>query len=176
MTSPSCQFLFDNFGALLVKDASVDPTSAAEEVFSTEYPILSKSGFDKETRSSGPRILIDESSRKKSSRFSGGWLIVRPGGASISLDVAFDSAKMKTLGLSVAFSPLNFGEALEQEFLSWTEGLSRLFVQFSNAKISPHSLFLSSDLRAIRLCSQATTRNQDWTVNPPKSKLKIAKQ
>ena len=109
-------------------------------VLSTTYPMVGKTS---------------------SSRMQSGWAIVRPGSATLKLDLAVPAVQKSGLDRNVAFAA---------ELATW-DGLSpRIFMLFDKAPIAAKHIYVSIDKRRVRICTKAGARTEDWTINPPTAK------
>ncbi len=90
-----------------------------------------------------------------------GWAIVRPGSATLQLDLDVPVLQK---------SRMTRFEAFAAELESWDGREPRIFMLFDKAPIPGPAIFMSVDKRHVRICTNAGTRTEDWTVNPPKVK------
>ena len=92
------------------------------------------------------------------SRMQSGWAIVRPGSATLQLDLAvpvIQKSRMTRL------------EAFAAELAAWDGRDARIFMLFDKAPISAQSIFVSVDKRRVRVCTKAGATTEDWTAHPP---------
>lgn len=92
------------------------------------------------------------------SRMQSGWAIVRPGSATLQLDLDVPA---------VLKSRMTRNEAFAAESAAWDGREPRIFMLFDKAPIAAESIFLSVDKRRVRICTNAGARTIDWTLNPP---------
>ena len=89
-------------------------------------------------------------------RITSGWAIVRPGGAVLQ-------QKLATPGL--AYDDRTRVEAFLDELQKW-DGTLRLFLMFDKKPIPVANLFLTADLRAVRICSPQGVETFDFSATP----------
>jgi len=92
------------------------------------------------------------------SRMQSGWAIVRPGSATLQLDLAVPVIQK---------SRLTRFEAFAAELASWDGREPRIFMLFDKAPIAAQSIFVSVDKRLVRICTKSGATTEDWTVRPP---------
>lgn len=92
------------------------------------------------------------------SRMQSGWAIVRPGSATLQLDLAVPAIQK---------SRLTRFEAFAAELATWDGREPRIFMLFDKAPIAAQSIFVSVDKRLVRICTKSGASTEDWTVRPP---------
>ena len=135
----TAEFFMDNFGKHFTKPTS-DAWADVGRVLRGSYPMTGKSSL---------------------SRMQSGWAIVRPGSATLQLDLAV---------LGILKSRMTRFEAFAGELATWDGMEPRIFMLFDKAPISAQSIFVSVDKRLVRVCTKAGAKVEDWTTNPPKVK------
>ena len=129
-------FFMENFGRHFVKPTA-DEWADVGRVLRGSYPMTGKSSF---------------------SRMQSGWAIVRPGSATLQLDLAVAEVRK---------SRMTRYEAFAAELATWDGREPRIFMLFEKAPISAQAIFVSVDTRRVRICTNAGARTEDWTINPP---------
>lgn len=104
---------------------------------------------------SGSYAMIGKPSK---SRMQSGWAIVRPGSATLQLDLAVPV---------ILKSRMTRNEAFLAELTTWDGREPRIFMLFDKAPISAQAIFVSVDRRRVRICTNAGARTEDWTIKPP---------
>lgn len=92
------------------------------------------------------------------SRMQSGWAIVRPGSATLQLDLDVPVIQK---------SRMTRFEAFAAELASWDGREPRIFMLFDKAPIAAQSIFVSVDQRLVRICTKSGATTEDWTVRPP---------
>jgi hypothetical protein len=87
-----------------------------------------------------------------------GWAIVRPGSATLQLDLAVPV---------ILKSRMTRNEAFLAELATWDGREPRIFMLFDKAPVSAKDIFVSVDKRRVRICTNAGARTEDWTIKPP---------
>ena len=77
-----------------------------------------------------------------SSRLASGWAIVKPGNATIQLKLAYPS---------LSYDVRTRFEAMLEALENW-DGQPTLFLTFDKSPLSISNIFLTVDLRAVRIC------------------------
>jgi hypothetical protein len=135
----TAKFFMDNFGKHFCQPSG-DDWADVGKVLRGSYPMVGKNSV---------------------SRMQSGWAIVRPGSATLQLN----------LDLSVVQkSRMTRFEAFAAELATWNGEEPRIFMLFDKAPISAQSIFVSVDKRLVRVCTNSGARTEDWTINPPKVK------
>ncbi len=129
-------FFMKNFGRHFIK-LTGDDWADVGTVLRGSYPMTSKSSL---------------------SRMQSGWAIVRPGSATLQLDLAVPVIQK---------SRMTRFEAFAAELASWDGREPRIFMLFDKAPISAQAIFVSVDKRRVRICTNAGAKTEDWTVKPP---------
>jgi hypothetical protein len=95
----------------------------------------------------------------KQSRLVSGWAIIRPTGTLMQTKLAVSGIEYDELGRSrsVAFA---------EELAAW-DGTPRMFLLFDKASIPISNLFMTLDLRAVRICSPGGIETFDHTQLAP---------
>lgn len=134
MTTAS--FFMDNFGKHFIKPTD-DSWADVAQVLRGSYPMTSKAFL---------------------SRMQSGWAIVRPGSATLQLDLAIPGIQK---------SRMTRNEAFAAELALWDGREPRIFMLFDKAPIPAQAIFVSVDKRRVRVCTKDGARAEDWTVRPP---------
>lgn len=92
------------------------------------------------------------------SRMQSGWAIVRPGSATLQLDLAVPVIQK---------SRMTRFEAFAAELAAWDGKAPRIFMLFDKAPIPAQAIFVSVDKRRVRVCTNAGAKTEDWTIRPP---------
>ena len=129
-------FFMENFGRHFIKPTG-DDWADVGTVLRGSYPMTSKSSL---------------------SRMQSGWAIVRPGSATLQLDLAVPVIQK---------SRMTRFEAFAAELASWDGREPRIFMLFDKAPIAAQAIFVSVDKRRVRICTNAGAKTEDWTVKPP---------
>lgn len=94
----------------------------------------------------------------KTSRLSSGWAIVRPGRSSLQLGV-------KCTGIEITGNTVSRFQAFIADLQNW-EGEPRIYLTFDKRPIPIANLFVTYDLRAVRICSAKGVETFDFTKDP----------
>jgi len=129
-------FFMENFGRYFLKPTG-DNWADVGQVLRGSYPMTTKSSL---------------------SRMQSGWAIVRPGSATLQLDLAIPVIQK---------SRMTRFEAFAAELARWDGREPRIFILFDKAPIAAQAIFVSVDKRRVRICTNAGARTEDWTVKPP---------
>ena len=129
-------FFMENFGRHFIKPSG-DNWADVGQVLRGSYPMTGKASV---------------------SRMQSGWAIVRPGSATLQLDLAVPVIQK---------SRLTRFEAFAAELATWDGQEPRIFMLFDKAPIAAQAIFVSVDKRRVRICTNAGTRTEDWTIHPP---------
>lgn len=129
-------FFMAHFGRHFIAPSG-DPWDDAARVLRGCYPMTGKSTM---------------------SRMQSGWAIVRPGSATLQLDLDVPAIQK---------SRMTRHEAFAAELAAWDGCEPRIFMLFDKAPLSPDAIFLSVDKRRVRICTNTGARTADWTLNPP---------
>jgi hypothetical protein len=132
----TADFFMDNFGRHFIKPTG-NSWADVGTVLRDSYPMTSKSS---------------------QSRMQSGWAIVRPGSATLQLDLAVPVIQK---------SRMTRFEAFAAELAAWDGREPRIFMLFDKAPISAKDIFVSVDKRRVRICTNAGAKTEDWTVKPP---------
>ena len=89
-------------------------------------------------------------------RLAFGWAIIRPGKSSLKLNLDIAGITCDSRPESMSFL---------EELKKW-DGTPRMFLIFGQAPIPIANLFLTLDLRAVRICSPKGTETFDFTKTP----------
>jgi hypothetical protein len=135
----TAKFFMDHFGKHFCKPSG-DDWADVGKVLRGSYPMVGKSSL---------------------SRMQSGWAIVRPGSATLQLDLAVPVVQK---------SRMTRFEAFAAELEAWDGVEPRIFMLFDKAPIAAQSIFVSVDKRLVRVCTNAGAKTEDWTINPPKVK------
>lgn len=129
-------FFMDNFGRHFIAPTG-DDWADVGQVLRGAYPMTGKTSF---------------------SRMQSGWAIVRPGSATLQLDLdvpAIQKSRMTRV------------EAFAAELATWDGQEPRIFMLFDKAPIAAQAIFVSVDKRLVRICTNAGAKTEDWTIRPP---------
>jgi hypothetical protein len=135
----TASFFMEYFGKHFCKPSG-DDWADVGKVLRGSYPMIGKSSL---------------------SRMQSGWAIVRPGSATLQLDLAVPVIQK---------SRMTRFEAFAAELASWDGMEPRIFMLFDKAPIAAQSIFMSVDKRLVRICTKSGALTEDWTINPPKVK------
>jgi hypothetical protein len=91
-----------------------------------------------------------------SGRLASGWAIVKPSTATIQLKLAAEG---------LHYDDRTRYEAILEELDSW-DGQPTLFMIFDKSPLSISNLFLTVDLRAVRVCTPSGVQTFDYTTAP----------
>ena len=92
-------------------------------------------------------------------RISSGWAIVRPDGSAMQMKFAADGIEYRVEDRYTAFLA---------ELVAW-DGKPRIFLAFDKKPVPVSNVFVTYDVRAVRICSPAGVETFDFTVPPEKS-------
>lgn len=98
-------------------------------------------------------------------RIASGWAIVRPNWPTMQFELAAEG---------IEYSRLTRYEAFMAELDRW-DGLPRMFIEFDKRPVPVNSLFVTYDLRAVRICSPKGVETFDYTKPPEKDGCKTHK-
>jgi hypothetical protein len=129
-------FFMQNFGRHFIKPTD-DHWADVAQVLRSSYPMNGKSSV---------------------SRMQSGWAIVRPGSATLQLDLNVPEVQK---------SRMTRYEAFAAELAIWDGHAPRIFMLFDKAPISANDIFVSVDKRCVRICTNAGAKTEDWTIKPP---------
>jgi hypothetical protein len=132
----TAEFFMQNFGRHFIKTTG-DDWGDVGKVLRGVYPMIAKS-----TRS----------------RMQSGWAIVRPGSATLQLELNVPI---------ILNSRMTRFEAFATELSTWDGREPRIFMLFDKAPIAAKNIFLSVDLRRVCICTNSGVRAEDWTIDPP---------
>ena len=129
-------FFMENFGRHFIKPTG-DTWADVGTVLRGSYPMTGKASL---------------------SRMQSGWAIVRPGSATLQLDLAVPVIQK---------SRMTRMEAFASELATWDGLEPRIFMLFDKAPIAAQAIFVSVDKRRVRICTNAGAKTEDWTTRPP---------
>jgi len=86
-------------------------------------------------------------------RIVSGWAIIRPTGAVMQQKLAVDG---------ITYDDRNRYEAFGDELANW-DGSPRIFLEFDKKPIPIANVFMTVDLRSVRICSPKGTATFDYT-------------
>ena len=129
-------FFMENFGRHFIKPSG-DDWADVGQVLRGSYPMTGKASV---------------------SRMQSGWAVVRPGSATLQLDLAVPVIQK---------SRMSRFEAFAAELATWDGLEPRIFMLFDKAPIAAQHIFVSVDKRHVRICTKAGARTEDWTTRPP---------
>lgn len=98
-------------------------------------------------------------------RIASGWAIVRPNWPTMQFELAAEG---------IEYSRLTRYEAFMAELDKW-DGLPRMFIEFDKRPVPVNNLFVTYDLRAVRICSPKGVETFDYTKLPEKDGCKTHK-
>lgn len=98
-------------------------------------------------------------------RIASGWAIVRPSWPTMQFELAAEG---------IEYSRLTRYEAFMAELDKW-DGLPRMFIEFDKKPVPVNNLFVTYDLRAVRICSPKGVETFDYTKPPEKDGCKTHK-
>jgi len=129
-------FFMENFGRHFITPTG-DNWADVGQVLRGSYPMTGKASL---------------------SRMQSGWAIVRPGSATLQLDLAVPVIQK---------SRMTRFEAFAAELATWDGKAPRIFMLFDKAPIPAQAIFVSVDKRRVRVCTNAGAKTEDWTIRPP---------
>jgi hypothetical protein len=132
----TANFFMENFGRHFIKPSG-DAWFDVGTVLRSSYPMTGKT---------------------TASRMQSGWAIVRPGSATLQLDLAVPVVQK---------SRLTRFEAFAAELAVWDGIEPRIFMLFNKAPIAAKDIFVSVDKRMVRICTNAGAGTEDWIAKPP---------
>lgn len=91
-----------------------------------------------------------------SQRIASGWAIVRAGCPTMQFELAAEG---------IEYSRLTRYEAFLAELVKW-DGTPRIFIEFDKKPVPVQNLFVTYDLRAVRICSPKGVETFDYTQPP----------
>ena len=89
-------------------------------------------------------------------RIASGWAIVRPGQSTMQFELAAQG---------IAYSKLKRYEAFQAELDAWDD-TPRMFIEFDKRPVPVNMLFVTYDLRVVRICSSKGCETFDYTKPP----------
>ena len=98
-------------------------------------------------------------------RIASGWAIIKPAGATMQFKLAAKGIKYSDKTRYQAFS----------ELLDHWDGTPAILVEFDKKPVRVGNLFITYDLRAVRVCSAKGVETFDYTVEPEKDGCKTHK-
>lgn len=132
------QFFNAGFGRHLVEQGN-QPHKDAWEALTSDHDLTNKEG------------------KPSKGRLVGGWAIIRPKGA---------IAQMNLMTPHIEHDERTRFEAFTAELINW-DGEPRIFLSFDKAPIPIANLFLTLDLRAVRICLPGGVETFDFTKPAP---------
>ena len=129
-------FFMQNFGRHFIAPSD-DAWADVGQVLRGSYPMVGKSAL---------------------SRMQSGWAIVRPGSATLQLDLAVPVIQKSRMTRFAAFAA---------ELAAWDGREPRIFILFDKAPVAAKDIFMSVDKRCVRICTNAGARTANWTTHPP---------
>ncbi len=100
-----------------------------------------------------PLIKKNKNGEEQAGRLIAGWAIIRPTGALMQQKLAIEG---------IQYDDRTRFEAFSDELAAW-DGTPRMFLLFDKAPIPIANLFMTLDLRAVRICSPAGVETFDYT-------------
>ena len=107
-------------------------------------------------RPGGPSPATHKLAKGGENRITSGWAIVRPDGALL---------QQKLAAKGIAYDDRTRFDAFLDELRNW-DGAPRLFLMFDKKPIPISNLFLTADLRAVRICSPKGVETFDFNAMP----------
>jgi hypothetical protein len=98
-------------------------------------------------------------------RIASGWAIIKPSGATMQFKLA---AK------GIGYSDKTRYDAFAELFDTW-DGTPAILMEFDKKPVPVENLFITYDLRAVRVCSPKGVETFDYTVEPEKDGCKTHK-
>lgn len=132
----TAEFFMCNFGRHFIRPTG-DDWADVGQVLRSSYPMVGKASL---------------------SRMQSGWAIVRPGSATLQLDLNVPEVQK---------SRMTRYEAFATELITWDGREPRIFMLFDKAPISANDVFMSVDKRCVRICTNAGAKTEDWITKPP---------
>lgn len=132
----TAEFFMHNFGRHFITPTG-DHWADVGQVLRSSYPMIGKSSV---------------------SRMQSGWAIVRPGSATLQLDLNVPEVQK---------SRMTRFEAFAAELATWDGQAPRIFMLFDKAPVAANDIFVSVDKRRVRICTNAGAKTEDWTTKPP---------
>ncbi len=130
------EFFNNGFGRFLAEQTN-RPHKDAARALTRSHPIINKDG------------------KPSTSRLTG-WAIIRPNGS---------LAQANLLPPEIEADPRSRYEAFAAELNEW-DGSPRMFLSFSKAPLPIANLFITADLRAVRICSPGEVETFNFTKEP----------
>ena len=90
-------------------------------------------------------------------RIVSGWAIIRPGNSSMQQKLAVEG---------IAYDDRTRFKAFAEEMILWDES-PRMFLVFDKSPIPISNLYITYDLRLIRICTPSGVETFDFTQEPP---------
>ena len=134
------QFFYQNFGRFLTAQTNQPHMDAWRALSSTHR--LAKKGKNGE---------------EQAGRLVAGWVIIRPTGVVMQQKLAIEG---------IEYDERTRFEAFAGELAAW-DGTPRMFLLFDKAPIPIANLFITLDLRAVRICSPAGVETFDYMKPAP---------
>lgn len=94
----------------------------------------------------------------KASRLASGWAIIRPGHSSLQLGV-------KCSGIKIVGNTVSRFQAFIADLQAW-KNEPRIYLMFDKRPVPIANLFVTYDLRAVRVCSPKGVETFDFTKPP----------
>mgnify|MGYP005654653693 CR=1 FL=1 len=133
------QFFYENFGRFLTTQTN-QPHMDAWRALSSTHPLQKKNKLGNE----------------QNGRLMSGWAIIRPTGAAMQQKLAVKGIQYDDRTRFAAFV---------DELATWDD-TPRMFLLFDKSPIPIANLFMTLDLRAVRICSPAGVETFDYTLPP----------
>lgn len=127
-------FFNQHFGRFLTEQTN-QPHMDSWRALSSMHPMYNKDG------------------KKSLSRLASGWAIIRPTGSLVQLNLLADG---------IRHDQRTRFEAFADELSNWDD-TPRMFLIFDKAPIPISNLFITIDLRAVRICSPSGVETFDYT-------------
>lgn len=130
------EFFNFNFGQFLTPQTN-NPFHDAWRALSSTHPLVKKK----------------KDGSNETGRLVSGWAIIRPNGAVMQQKLAVEG---------IEYDDRTRFEAFADELNSW-DASPRMFLMFDKSPIPIANLFMTLDLRAVRICSPAGVETFDYT-------------
>jgi len=134
------QFFNQNFGRFLTEQTN-QPYMDTWRALSSGHPLQKK----------------NKKGEDQSGRLSSGWAIIRPSGSTMQQKLAVSG---------IEYDDRTRFEAFADELAAWDD-TPRIFLMFDKSPIPIANVFMTLDLRAVRICGPAGVETFDYTKSAP---------